>query len=295
MANELSERIAALRKERGLTQEQLGSMVGVSAQAVSKWEKGGTPDVELLPVLSRQLGVTIDALFGMEGGAQENAADAVGRWLRGFPAKERLDQFCRLVWQLMEYFAPVDVILPDMSYPESCKIDCGDGRSELFLSQVLGEGGMLFDIHAEDLSFVTLWPRPKGGWAQWLAPKDEYRKLFSLLAKPGCLELLGYLYLQNKDWFSAGVVLQQLKMPKEDVENLLNELVEQNMLSSMELELESGKVTAYKLMEPIKLIPFLMLGRALMQYDLNYMRMGDATPILEPDEIWEDTKKEIPE
>ena len=66
MANELSEQIAALRKERGLTQEQLGNLVGVSAQAVSKWEKGGTPDVELLPILSRQLGVTIDALFGME-------------------------------------------------------------------------------------------------------------------------------------------------------------------------------------------------------------------------------------
>ncbi len=48
MASELSERIAALRKEHGLTQEQLGNMVGVSAQAVSKWEKGGTPDVELL-------------------------------------------------------------------------------------------------------------------------------------------------------------------------------------------------------------------------------------------------------
>ena len=84
MVGKLSERIAALRKERGLTQEQLGDLVGVSAQAVSKWEKGGTPDVELLPVLSRQLGVTIDALFGMEGGEQENPADAVGRWLRDF-------------------------------------------------------------------------------------------------------------------------------------------------------------------------------------------------------------------
>ncbi|MDE5696206.1 MAG: helix-turn-helix domain-containing protein [Lachnospiraceae bacterium] len=47
MPGMLSERIAALRKERGLTQEQLGKMVGVSYQAVGKWEKGGAPDVEL--------------------------------------------------------------------------------------------------------------------------------------------------------------------------------------------------------------------------------------------------------
>ena len=294
MASELSERIAALRKERGLTQEQLGNMVGVSSQAVSKWEKGGTPDVELLPVLSRQLGVTIDELFGMEGREQENVEDAIGRWLRGFPSKERIDQFCRLVWKSKAYFVPDEygeISLPDMSYPGSCKIDIGDGSSQLFLSQILSEGGMLFDIHAEDLSFVTLWPRPKGGWARWLAPKDEYRRLFALLAKPGCLELLGYLYLQNKDWFSAGVVLKELHLPRETVEPLLEELVERNILSSMELEIESGKVTAYNLTEPIKLIPFLLLGRTLMQYDSNFIRLGDAAPILEPGETWEDAKK----
>ena len=38
MSGLLNERITALRKERGFTQEQLGQMVGVSAQAVSKWE-----------------------------------------------------------------------------------------------------------------------------------------------------------------------------------------------------------------------------------------------------------------
>ena len=52
MASLLSECIAELRRARNLTQEQLGQLVGVSAQAVSKWEKGGAPDVELLPALA---------------------------------------------------------------------------------------------------------------------------------------------------------------------------------------------------------------------------------------------------
>ena len=56
MASLLSERIAELRRARNLTQEQLGQLVGVSAQAVSKWEKGGAPDVELLPALADRLG-----------------------------------------------------------------------------------------------------------------------------------------------------------------------------------------------------------------------------------------------
>ncbi len=295
MPSKLSEQIAALRKERGLTQEQLGNMVGVSSQAVSKWEKGGTPDVELLPVLSRQLGVTIDALFGMQGGEQEDPADAVGRWLRGFPAGERLNQFCRLVWRSIGHFAPGDFVLPDMSYPESCKLDCGDGSSQLFLSQVLGEGGILLDVHGSDLSFVTLWPKPEGGWAQWLAPMEEYRKLFAVLAKPGCLELLGYLYRRSIGWFSPGVVVKDLTMPKETAVELLEALTEREMLSSMELELEDGKATVYTVKEPLKLIPFLLLGRTLMQWDSNVMRFGDAAPVLAPDEVWVETGKDVPD
>lgn len=51
--------IAALRKKLGFTQEQLGEAVGVSGQAVSKWENGGAPDTvyaisendDLIPLL----------------------------------------------------------------------------------------------------------------------------------------------------------------------------------------------------------------------------------------------------
>ncbi len=88
MSGVLSGRIAALRKERGLTQEQLGKMVGVSSQAVGKWEKGGAPDVELLPLLADKLGVTVDALFGLEGGSKINVEQTVSSWLYSLQAQE---------------------------------------------------------------------------------------------------------------------------------------------------------------------------------------------------------------
>ncbi|WP_262397414.1 helix-turn-helix domain-containing protein [Zongyangia hominis] len=57
--------IARLRKERGLTQEQLASAVGVSAAAVSKWESAGAyPDITLISPIARFLGTTADALLG---------------------------------------------------------------------------------------------------------------------------------------------------------------------------------------------------------------------------------------
>ena len=62
--NTISEQIKRFRNKKGLTQEQLGASVGVSMQAVSKWERGGTPDIELLPAIADVLDVSIDELFG---------------------------------------------------------------------------------------------------------------------------------------------------------------------------------------------------------------------------------------
>lgn len=57
-------KISQLRKEKGVTQEELAKSVCVSPQAVSKWENGGVPDTELLPKIADFFEVSIDALFG---------------------------------------------------------------------------------------------------------------------------------------------------------------------------------------------------------------------------------------
>ena len=56
--------IAALRTEKGLSQSELGAMLGVTNKAVSRWETGrGYPDTALLLKLSEILGITVDELL----------------------------------------------------------------------------------------------------------------------------------------------------------------------------------------------------------------------------------------
>jgi tellurite methyltransferase len=65
MKEKLARNISIYRKERGLTQEELAQVLGLSFQAVSKWENAQTmPDISLLPQLSRTLEVSIDKLLG---------------------------------------------------------------------------------------------------------------------------------------------------------------------------------------------------------------------------------------
>lgn len=74
----LSAALAQLRRDSGMTQEQLASRLGVTFQAVSKWETGTScPDIQLLPRIADVFGVTLDALFGRTSSpteAQEEAA-----------------------------------------------------------------------------------------------------------------------------------------------------------------------------------------------------------------------------
>jgi transcriptional regulator with XRE-family HTH domain len=60
----LGETIYRLRKAKGLSQSELGELVGVSNKAVSKWETyEANPDITLLPLLAQSLGVTTDELL----------------------------------------------------------------------------------------------------------------------------------------------------------------------------------------------------------------------------------------
>ena len=63
---DMSKKIKQLRYRAGLTQEQLAEKLGVSPQAVSKWENAAAmPDIALLPALSEEFGVSIDELFDL--------------------------------------------------------------------------------------------------------------------------------------------------------------------------------------------------------------------------------------
>ncbi|MBE6639072.1 MAG: helix-turn-helix transcriptional regulator [Ruminococcaceae bacterium] len=60
----LGNKIRELRKKKGITQEQLASVLNISAQAVSKWEMNtGYPDMNLIPIIAGYFEVSLDVLF----------------------------------------------------------------------------------------------------------------------------------------------------------------------------------------------------------------------------------------
>ena len=117
---EIGAKIKQLRIARGMTQEQLGNELSVSAQAVSKWESGTTmPDIQLLPEISVLFGVSIDELFSM---TDESRIERIENMIESshFISKKDFEDSERLLKELMldESKKLSELALPLKLYPQ---------------------------------------------------------------------------------------------------------------------------------------------------------------------------------
>ena len=77
MEETLGKRISANRKRLGMTQDRLAELLGVTAQAVSKWENDQScPDITMLPKLAEIFGISTDELLGLAAPRQEPVFEA---------------------------------------------------------------------------------------------------------------------------------------------------------------------------------------------------------------------------
>ena len=87
----LGKRIRELRKRDGVTQETLAEALGVTSQAVSRWEVNGSyPDMEMVPAIANYFGVSIDELFGYDNN-RETKINCILEKVNSFGIKGRSD------------------------------------------------------------------------------------------------------------------------------------------------------------------------------------------------------------
>lgn len=126
------------RKELGLTQNQLAKALGISFQAVSKYENGTAyPDIELLPKLAAALNTTVDALLGY--------SSVVTDYDRRYKNEE-------YYWGLTPNRICYDImkILPPIKPYRVLDIGCGEGKDAVFFAKC-GYSVTAFDISEQGI------------------------------------------------------------------------------------------------------------------------------------------------
>ena len=193
----IGENIKRMRLQKGVTQEQLAEAVGVSAVAVSKWERNETmPDISLLPGLAYFFQVSIDELMSYD-------AAKVQREIRAFvqehtEAAERYDQKKCLALSKAAY----------KKYPNYYEV------MELYMWDVIGgyadNDPEVVLMHAEELEKIT--DRILDGCKDSFIRTDAYVMKGKILHAQGQTEDAAMLYREQlPDWYqTAGQKTEQL-------------------------------------------------------------------------------------
>jgi len=275
--SELGKNILELRKKMGLTQEDLGRAVGVSTQAVSRWECGGAPDVLLLPAIADRLGVSIDALFGREGTPREAPEKILRALIEQSPKGKGLETAEKYAWEMMKAVAVRATLESEMYYEllnnvtanAKARVPAGDdkagGLNNMYNAFGTCEGGVMKASIAADFRYALLMPEPEKGFASILKNMEEYQKLFGLLVKPHWLEMLVYIATRNDNAFTAALAAKKLDLEEPVAAEVLAEMEENCFVYSHKVETENGVVCAYSPREGYDLIPFLYFAGCMMK------------------------------
>lgn len=249
----VGEQIQKFRKEKGLTQRELGEKIGVSSSAVSQWESGGTPDISLLPALSDVLEVTVDALFGRTGADRENMAEAVGGYIASLTGDKRWGEMISLMRKAML---------------SSCMGQNGEivnmdrkNSEETYLSP----NGLVTGGSVGERSFLSVIHNGEGGLNELLSCGEEVCRLFSVLSAPHALAMLVKLYQEPPKFHTAGALALLLGLGREETGEILTKFTQLRLTEEMSLETETGTVTAYKVNLTGAAVPLLFSARLMTE------------------------------
>ena len=183
--------IADLRKERNIRQDELAEYVGVTAQAVSKWENGGMPDCELLPKIADFFGVSVDMLFGREISDYKDVHTAVGEMLMTEEEKERFAVMFDLCWTM-------EKALFGGKYKGKELEDIGTcGKPRCYSTVQTDEGYTMMGL-SKDLPYFLLVPECKDKETA-LFKGIDYVSLFADLSQKDVFEALIFLYKRKSN------------------------------------------------------------------------------------------------
>jgi len=186
----LSENIRRFRGAAGLTQEELAGRLHISAQAISKWERGESlPDAALLPPLADALNVSLDRLFGRRSGNLEDLLESIPAYVSSRPDEERLTAIRTLA--LAADVLGVEVFSDNGNFLLN---KVREGMSDFASLLNTREEGFTIGSMRAELPFWAVFCRPEAGWGGTLAPDEAYRQWFAALSERAVLDTLFALY-----------------------------------------------------------------------------------------------------
>ena len=252
--NSVGENIAALRKQKGITQEALASAIGVSPQSVSKWENNtNMPDIMLLPVIADIFQVSIDNLFGRQSAKIDNKSE------------DAYELCCDAMLDTMMscFYRPgVDEQFENALafYKKSLETDCNSRTA------IIRKPGIVY--YRTPIGGLIL-KKPESHWYELLS-KPEACETLNLLADHDFRIALSEIIRTQKTMFTISSLCNRCKIENEVA--LEKNFKRSRLFFKKELDIDGSTVSVYELEQGQRL--FLMY--AALTYAAEYNMYEDS-------------------
>lgn len=254
--NAFGKKIRQLRLAQNLTQTELGKIVGVSMQAISKWEHGSIPDVSILLVLADYFRVTLDSLMGLDSNVDQDANSAAYHTVLQSAPNSKFEVASELCWSSVKGATGI----PDIeNLPYSPSNSLENSRFRLCT-----EKGVAYGIVTDELHTISVMPEPDGGFWKIASTPEEYSKLFRFLGDPECMAVFLFVGSRSQSLFTAGLAAKETGISERRIEKILSEFVNWNWLSVESADITSGSLMLYRCAFRENFLFFLLFAREMM-------------------------------
>ena len=274
-ANTFSIQLQALRKERGMTQEQLASQLGVSAQAVSKWEKNGSyPDGDLLPRIADIFGVSIDYLYGRaprNHSMEQQLEDSLREYLKQhcedatFRGELLIEKIQDCIWAMHHACFERTTVSPERPRMEADPLAAG-------FTYVSSMAGFSYGRLNQDLEYNVVAKTPENGFAKGLESPENLAQLFAFLGDVEHMKLIYFLLsLRGTEFVREETLVKRLGMPVERIRKAMKYLLtlagERGILECEIVDDQDKQETIYSMLAMTNdlLLTLFMVGTTLIQ------------------------------
>ena len=254
----LSANIKRLRLEKDMTQEQLATKLGVSAQAVSKWETSETyPDGALLIPLANELEVSLDELFGNDSVTMADISSKIMKLIHNTEAKERFNVARDIGWQ-------IERGLFNCRMEIEKKYDPNEIKNQKNASYILNDNGFTIVSNGKE-PFFSVFPQPAEGYGHFLNDKDDLQKIFAALSHTDTMNALVYLYHRNENYvFESAVLERDCEIASDQINAVIDDLLTLKLIWKQELTINGKERTLYYSRPSHKLIALFIMAREIV-------------------------------
>lgn len=271
MENNFNVQIKTARKACGMTQEQLAAKVGVSTQAVSKWEISSYPDASLLPAIANALGVTIDTLFGIgkkEVSLPQQVLEATRAAIPYDTEDDPYSGCLELMKEIFRAFAmgtcgcdeyrPLEQAVRDAETWETFSqgdFDCGFFQSRL----------------PDNLYYFLLMSEPKNGYDKVLAYDDQMVELFRFLAMPDALRVMYFLHSRPSTmFFNERTLTQELGINGAHSKEIIDEMLRRKFIWQANYNKGASEEKIYQCITQHNFVQFITFTHTLLHQPCSY-------------------------